>query len=486
MENSKTLLFEQLVRINQLMGNNKDKYLISEQLWKSIASVIDNLSSGTRFADNAVSDAAKAIKRASFEADKVRAIATFINTLQNSATDATKLDGVLDEILANLDDVSEANLKNLETQFKNSVKNQGKLTDDMMSEYEAALRRSIDTPDQLSILKNKIIAKKVTDMRNSLKGVESSELAARGAAGDVRNMDFQIDSFNSIGRNKKPPITFDKDAVNKFNNLANNVEQMYLKGEYSFEQLSKFLRDNEKEVKAIDEVISTNAKTIENITGAATGSLGKAWNEIKKGIISVFDPKLMKALFYASCFGVLLGLGYVVGSLDQVALWGTGKAKKEIGMEDANCLSSVRGWESLDPDEIRSIGKIKVDGKYLGCENTKNDADPSVKLVSIKVIAPTNADNRTGFKLEFEDGHTVMGYPGGSGGSGGSGKTKTQEDGENFINSLNGEGEDLEGYTLKSWTALGDEKYTAVLENSSTGGEVTYTLKWNGSSFESL
>ena len=100
MENSKTLLFEQLVRINQLMGDNKDKYLISEQLWKSIASVIDNLSSGARFADNAVSDAAKAIKRATSDVDEIRAIATFINTLQNSATDATKLDGVLDEILA--------------------------------------------------------------------------------------------------------------------------------------------------------------------------------------------------------------------------------------------------------------------------------------------------------------------------------------------------------------------------------------------------
>lgn len=486
MENSKTLLFEQLVRINQLMGDNKDKYLISEQLWKSIASVIDNLSSGARFADNAVSDAAKAIKRATSDVDEIRAIATFINTLQNSATDATKLDGVLDEILANLDDVSEANLKNLETQFKNSVKNQGKLTDDMMNSYEVALRRSIDTPDQLNILKNKIIAKKVTDMRNSLKGVESSELAARGAAGNVRNIDFQIDAFNSIGRNKVPPIKFDKDSVNKINNLANNIEQMYLKGEFSFDELSEFLRQNQEIVKSIDEIVSKNATLIEKITGAVTGTLGKAWNGLKKGIITVFDPKLIKPLIMLLIFGAL-GIGiYKIGSMDQIALWGIGKAKKEIGMEDANCLSSVRGWESLDADEIRSIGKIKVDGKYLGCENTKNDADPSVKLVLIKVINPTTADNRTGFKLEFEDGHTVMGYPGGSGGSGGSGKTKTQEDGENFINSLNGEGEDLEGYTLKSWTALGDEKYTAVLENSSTGGEVTYTLKWNGSSFESL
>jgi hypothetical protein len=478
MKNNDTLLFEQLVRINQLMGDNKDKYIINEQLWKSIVSVIDNLSSTSKFSDNAVMDAAKAIRKASKESDKIAKIAKFLNVLENSALDATKLDDVLDNILKNLDSESSANLNTLDNAFKKNVQNQGKLTDDMMKTYENSLKTSIETPPQLSVLKNKIIAKKVSDMKEVFNRIGYDELAARGSVGNIRNIDFQIDAFNSIGRTKVPPIKFDKASVNKINNLVDNIEQMYLKGEYSLEQLSKFLSDNQEIVKSIDEVIAKNANTLENITGTASGTLGKSFEKLKKGFINTFDPKILKPLLVAMVLGVVGIGGYAVGSMDQVALWGKGKAKEEIGMEDANCLSSVKGFAKLSSDEIRKLGEIRINGKFLGCENTKNDADPSIKLILINVIKPTEGDKRTGFSLEFEDGHRVTAYPGGTTGTGGVGKTKTQSDGVAFVNSLNGSGEDLEGLTLKVWEPLGNELYRLTLSN-----DQIYNLKWDGTNF---
>ena len=147
-------------------------------------------------------------------------------------------------------------------------------------------------------------------------------------------------------------------------------------------------------------------------------------------------------------------------------------------MEDANCLSSVKGFAKLSSDEIRKLGEIRINGKFLGCENTKNDADPSIKLILINVIKPTEGDKRTGFLLEFEDGNRVTAYPGGTTGKGGVGKTKTQDDGKAFVNSLNGSGEDLEGLTLKVWEPLGNELYRLTLSN-----DQIYNLKWDGTNF---
>jgi hypothetical protein len=61
---------------------------------------------------------------------------------------------------------------------------------------------------------------------------------------------------------------------------------------------------------------------------------------------------------------------------------------------------------------------------------------------------------------------------------GGIGKTKTKADGEAFINSMNGPGQDLETLTLTNWVALGDEVYGATLSN----GQVV-NLRWDGNAF---
>ena len=422
MEN-KTLLFEQLTRIHEIMNHSK-KQVINEQVWKSLAKVLDSAVAGAKFLDTAVMDAAKAVKAAAGDAAKLRAISSFLTRIENSATDLAKLDEIADDVVENFDNASKTRLNSIDDSMELAIKEQGSVTDDLLRQYRRRLDNELQFDPALGPIKEKIINKQVNKWktRSGFGGGTAAAEQTLRLPGGVRSFDEVLTSVNNTLKNEVPPKSITKEQLTKIGKDVDDLTAKFERGEISF--------------KDIESIFKNNTTTLETLTQKAANFktwYGGLWDIITTLVkepgtagtklilyFKQYGPNLIKGIFWFFLSGVLIFSLTIVGT----GLWNWADDKnmnpfsdnatgaEEFGDQNWTCIKSIPGVNKLDENGIIELAKIKINNAKLGCANTAMDAPDNIFVTGISVEPGTTGDPRAVIKLDFKDG-TSKKYVGG-------------------------------------------------------------------------
>ena len=411
------LIFEELRRIQEIMFfDNTNKNIISEQVWKLVADYVDTFLGTSKFTDDAVKNAADVLKKSGSNVKKIQNLAKFIDVIEKSSSDAATFDKLLDEVVNNLDTTSKKNLDTLDKRMATSIENQGDVTNELIQEYKKELNNILDVGDPLlTPLKNKIIEKQTKKWYGSASDLVSKEQKLR-APGGLKSGQNIVASVNKALQNEVPPKKVTLVQLRKVSDDTDKIIKQYEKGEISLDQLRGFINTYAVDTKEFVDKFGNGMEIYGSVWEAIRAFFkepGKATADLAK-YVRANGKNFLWATIWTTLLGGAIYGAYEVGSY--FGLVGPGKAEQALSKEDIACIKTIGGYRSLDTDQLEELFKIKLDnGQRIGCVNTYNDADQSIKITYITALEPTAGDPRVGFKFDFADNTSKTYYS--SGGS---------------------------------------------------------------------
>jgi hypothetical protein len=404
--------------------NHSKKQVINEQVWKSLAKVLDSAVAGAKFLDPAVMKAAQAVKAAAGDVAKLRAISSFLTKIENSATDLAKLDEIADDVVENFDDASKTRLNTIDDSMELAIKEQGSVTDDLLRQYRRRLDNELQFDPALGPIKEKIINKQVNKWktRSGFGGGTAAAEQTLRAPGGVRSFDEVMTEMNNALKNEVPPKQITKEQLTKMGKDVDDLMVKYENGLISNSDIAKIMKNNATELSTIiDKAEKFKGfwgaswdliKSIFKEPGSFVANAGKYWSTygktLWKGIMWVFAIGI--SVFGLTILGTLIWDKADDANVNPFSDNATGV--EEFGNQNWTCIKSIPGVNKLDENGIIELAKIKINNAKLGCANTAMDAPDNIFVTGISVEPGTTGDPRAVIKLDFKDG-TSKKYVGG-------------------------------------------------------------------------